>query len=458
MEAAVLRIGVGSGARLELACNWLRCPLKWWSRQRINELRRQVLFQNIVSLYGVQIASYIIPLVTIPYLARVLGAAGWGLVAFAQSFGSYVTLISEYGFGLSATREIARHREDHEKVANILAGVLGAKALLGAACLVCATVVAWSIPLFREHPILFGAGMFWALGQAINVMWFFQGFERMRLVAAIDVSARALSTAGIFIFIRGPGDEWLVLVVQGIGFYLSAAICMGLAYREVEFRLPRWSSVREALRTGWSMFVFRGSVSLYTVGNAFILGLFVAPRIVGYYAGAEKISRALVSLLNPITQSLYPRLSHLVHRALDRAAHLLKVTLLFMALGGMVAGVCVLYSAPFIVRIILGRGFGPAAPVLELLGWLPLIIGVGAVFGIYWMLPLGMDRAFNTIIISAGVLNIILALLLAPRLGSMGMAWAVVSSESFVTVSMAVYLVNKRTAFWNIRGPNGGVA
>lgn len=407
--------------------------MKWWTRQRLEELRRHVLFQNMVSLTGVQVASYIVPLVTIPYLARVLGASGWGLVAFAQSFGSYIALITEYGFGYSATREIARHGDDREKAADILAGVMGAKTLLGAACIVCAGLAAWMVPLFRQHPLLFGAGTFWALGQAFSMMWFFQGFERMKLVAAVDVSAKAVATVGIFIFIHHVGQEWLVLAIQGLGFFLSAAICLVLAYREVEFRLPRWVHVRDALSTGWSMFVFKGSVSLYTAGNAFILGLFVAPRFVGYYAGAEKISKAFLGLLNPVSQTFFPRLSHLVQHARERAARLARISVAIMGTGGAAMCVLIFFLAPLLVRVILGPAYAPAVPVLRVLALLPPLIALSNAYGIQWMLPLGLDRPFNTIIISAGFINIGLAVVLAPRLADIGMAWAVVCAETFVT-------------------------
>src|ERR1700730_5513484 len=96
-------------------------------KKRVLELLRHKLAQKALSLYGVQIATYAVPLVTVPYLARVLGVAAWGLVAIAQGFGSYLGVLGEYGFSLSATREVARHRGDRDRLAHIFASVLGAK-------------------------------------------------------------------------------------------------------------------------------------------------------------------------------------------------------------------------------------------------------------------------------------------------------------------------------------------
>jgi PST family polysaccharide transporter len=406
-------------------------------RTRISDFFRHTLVQNALSLYGVQIAGYALPLVTIPYLARVLGATGWGLLAFTQAFGSYWTVLGEYGFSLSATREVAYHRNNREKLTEILAGVLGAKLLLAAASLPFASLAGLWIPAFHDHPALLWAGMFWAVAQGSSVMWFFQGFEQMRLVAALDISTRLLSTIAIFVLVRRPDEAWRVLLIQGSGFLLSFAIGLALAYRELPVRLPSWSSSREALRMGWSMFLFRGSVSLYTAGNAFILGLFVSPQVVGYYAGAEKISRAFLGLFGPVSQTLYPRLSHLVHRERDRAARLARFGVALMGGGGALMGIVVFVTAPSLVRIILGGGFAEAIPVLRVLSLLLPIVGVNTALGVQWMLPLGLERNLNAITLVAGLINIGLTTALAYFYRDLTMAWSVVVAEMFV--SGAIY-------------------
>src|ERR1700745_1474196 len=109
--------------------------MRYRPRMQVTNLLRHTLVQNALSLYSVQIAGYVLPLATIPYLARILGATGWGLLAFTQAFGSYWTVLGEYGFSLSATRELAYHRDNRERLTEILAGVLGAKMLLAAASL-----------------------------------------------------------------------------------------------------------------------------------------------------------------------------------------------------------------------------------------------------------------------------------------------------------------------------------
>jgi len=413
----------------------IRAKLREWSLD-------QSLARNVASLYGVQFANYLLPLVTIPYLTRVLGPATWGLVAFAQAFGAYASIVIEYGFHLSATRAVARSRDSLDKLANLVAGVMGARVMLAAGAVLLALLLESWIPMFRAHPVFLWAAVFWAVGQSFSMLWYYQGFERMRLVAVLDVAGKAAATAGIFILVRHPADGWKVLVLQGSGALLSVAVATAIVYRQVPFRLPTWRLVSNTLRMGWSMFLFQGSMSLYGAGNAFILGLFASPAAVGFYAGAEKLARALMGLMAPIHQSLYPRLSHLVQHNRPAAHRLARFSMFLMSSVGVVLSLAAFLGAPWAVPLILGRSFTASVPVLEILAALPLLDALGTLFGVLWMVPLGLDRQFNRVILAGGALNLVLAVVLAPRFAQLGMAAAVVATEVFVVLSL--YLTLRR--------------
>lgn len=406
---------------------------------RLREILRHGLFQNVAFLSGIQLASYLFPLLTVPYLTRVLGPSTWGLVAFTLGFGAYVGLVVEYGFIFSATREASLYRDTRDRLADLLAGVLGAKFLLALVAVSAALLARPWVAPFRENPDLFYAGIFFALAQSFNLTWYYQGLERMRTVAILDISARALATAGIFLLVRSPEDGWKVLALQGSAILLATTIASWLAYWEVPLRVPTWSLAWKVLRAGWPMFVFNGASSLYTVGNAFVLGFFAPAQFVGYYAGAERIVNAFFALLEPVGQTLYPRLSHLIHHARAEADRMARIGIALVSVGGVLMGLVVFVLAPLLVRVVLGEEFGPAAPVLRVLA---LIFPFGALsYALHtqWMLPLRLDRPFAVIVLGTGILNVILALVLAPRYFALGMAWAVVTAELFLTVA-SVYV------------------
>lgn len=417
----------------------------------IRRLLANLVLRNALALYAVQFARYLLPLVSVPYLARVLHPDGLGLVLLAQSFAAVLTLLLEYGFNLSATREVARNRANKDYLAQIVAGVMGAKSLLLITAAIGAIIAAWIVPAFREHP--WYAWLAWLIvaGQGLAPLWYFQGLERMQLPAFLDLGTRVLATAGIFIWIGAPDDGWKVLILYGAAGVLAAGVGTFWMYRELPILRPRLVQVWSALRMGWNMFLFRCVTSLYAVANAFILGLFVSPALVAYYGGAEKISKAFLGLLQPLSQALYPRMSHLIAHDYKRAAYLARMSFVLLGGGfGISMGALIAIFSPVLVNVVLGPDYAPAVPVLRVLALLVPLVSLSNVLGIQWMLILGMDRAFTAITAGAGVLNVGLAILLAPWFGPLGMAWTVVAAEAFVTLGMWYVVRRSGHNFWKV--------
>src|SRR5438477_7528134 len=232
------------------------------------------------------------------------------------------------------------------------------------------------IPILRDDTRLMWAGLLYGIAEGVNPMWYFLGMERMRTAATLEITCKSVAAAGMFAFVRSPGDAWIVLTLLGLAPLLSTTAGLTLAYRSIPFCLPNRRSIMEAWQRGWSMFLFRSAGMLYTMGNAFILGLFAAPAIVGYFAAAEKISRAVYGLFNPIRESLYPRLSHLVRESPRQARRVARMGVAVTGSGGLVLGIILFASAPFLVRVLLGDDFQPAVNVLRLLAMLPPLIAV----------------------------------------------------------------------------------
>jgi PST family polysaccharide transporter len=216
---------------------------KNWVRAKLGE----GVAENVVSLYGAYLVNYAVPLFTVPYLVRTLGVSTWGLVAMAQGLGSYLNLVVEYGFNLSATREVARHREAPEKIADLVAGVIGAKALLAAAGIALTLAFQRVIPGLQEHPRVLWAGVIAGVALGLNPLWYFQGCERLKVVATLEVGAKTAAAAAVFLFIHHPGDAWRVPGLQAAASLLSTGVGLILMYRRVPFYKVTIGRVRDAL-------------------------------------------------------------------------------------------------------------------------------------------------------------------------------------------------------------------
>ena len=402
----------------------------------LRELAGEGLLQNAMALWGVQFFRKTLPLITIPYLARVLGPDGWGLVVIFQSLAACTGLLIEFGFDLSATRQVARCRQVPERLAEVVAGVFGSQAALAAGTVAVALLVHNWVPILRNHPTLVAFSLLVAIAEGFNPTWYFVGMERMGVVAALEISCKGAAAVAIFSLVRSPEDAKTVLALQAAAAMLSILAALCLVYRKIPFRLPTRRLVHEALRNGWPLFLLRGSESFYTLGNAFILGFFVGPTAVGYFAGPEKITRALAGLFNPIRQTLYPRLSRLMQTSPSQGARLARFGMSITGLGGLAMGLAVFLLAPWLVRIVLGTQFAPAVVVLRLLSILPPLVSITQSIGMQWLLPLGKERVVTRTVMMAGLLHVLLVLLLVPKHAHVGMAWAVLCSEAFVCATL----------------------
>jgi PST family polysaccharide transporter len=406
---------------------------------------RRRLFENFLSLSFLQFANYIFPLITLPYLVRVLGPEKYGLIAFAQAFIGYFQILTDYGFNLSATREISINRENKEKVSEIFSSVMIIKFFLLLLSLGLMTIIVFSFKKFRQDWLIYYLTFGMVLGQTLFPIWFFQGMERMKYITFLNVLAKLIFTIAIFIFVKKASDYLYVPLLNSLGFIVAGVLALWIVFKDfgVFFRIPNFKDLKYQLKEGWYIFISTVAISLYTISNTFILGLFTNNTIVGYYSAAEKIIRAIQGFLAPISQTIYPYVSKLMNESKEIGVKFIrKVTLL---IGGFsfILSFFIFMFADLIVRIILGSQFTESIIVLRIIAFLPFIIGLSNVFGIQTMLTLNYKKAFSNILIFASIINITLAFILVPMFKHVGTSASVLISEIFVTGAMFSFLQNK---------------
>lgn len=403
------------------------------------------LISNFFSLSSVEVANYILPLITLPYLVRVLGPEKYGLIAFAQAFAQYFVLLTDYGFNLSATRNISIHRDDKEKVSKIFSSVMAIKVTLMTLSFLIMAALVFAVPKFRSDWLLYFFAFGMVIGNVLFPIWFFQGMERMRFIALLNLLAKFIFVIAIFVFVKVRTDYIYVPLIASLGFITAGILSLWIVFRRfnIKFRFPILSDAKYEMKEGWHIFISTAAVSLYTTSNTFILGLLANNLIVGYYSAAEKLIRSGQRLLNPISQTIYPHISKLVSDSKEKAISFIRKALLLIGGGSFVVSFVPFLLASPIVYFILGPQFKESVIVLRILAFLPFIIALSNIFGIQTMITFNMKEAFSKILISAGFINIILALILVPLFQHVGTAISVLITETYVTATMFVFLLRK---------------
>jgi PST family polysaccharide transporter len=396
----------------------------------------------LAPLFASHALGLLIPLLTVPYLARVLRPDGWGPVLMAQALVAWVGLLLEYGADLSGVRAVAAARAKAPLTDPVVRatvwGVQGAKVLLLPLASAVLLGFLGTLEAFRAAPLLALCTAAAALVKGFSPLWYFLGVERLRGALAIDAGARIAGALAVFPLVQGPDDGWKVLAAQGTAGLLATLWLTRTLWREAPPPpAGLWTAARHALQSGRTIFAYRVMGTIFLHANTLLLGTLAPAASVAAYGGAERVVRAATNLLEPITRALLPRMAFLhAHDATEAGrlmGRLLPVIIGAAALGA--AGIVV--AAPQLVALLLGPGYDAAVPLMRGLALLLPVVATGTVIGFYWALPAGRDRLVMTATAIAGVLTIVLVVTLIPRWGAAGMVVAAVSAEATVACILA---------------------
>ena len=400
------------------------------------------LASNIFSLGALQGVNYILPLLTVPYLVRVLGPEYFGLLAFATATIAYFMLITDYGFNLSATRQISIHRDDKTKVNEIFSSVMMIKTALMLVSIVLMSLLVFSFEMFSQHWQVYFISFGIVIGQVLFPVWLFQGMERMKYITYLNIGAKTFFTICVFIFVQEQADYLMVPLLTALGFIITGVWSLYLVKKEfaVSFSWQPMQTVKFQLAEGWHVFFSNMAISLYTISTTFILGLFTNNTVVGYFAAADKIVQDTKGLYVPVSQAIYPLIGKKIHEDKQVGLAFIKKSTWIVGIGMFVISWTLFLLAEPIVHLLLGSQYQQSVLLLQIMAFLPFIIALSNIYGIQTMLNLGYKHAFSRILVMAAIIGLGLSFLLVPIYEDLGAAITLLIVEVFVTVVMYFYL------------------
>lgn len=396
------------------------------------------LRKNIAALSVLQLLNYALPLAVVPYLTRVLGPAHYGLIIFAQAAVNYANAVTDYGFNYSATRLVARHRDDREALSRIFWSTTAAKCLLMFACFLVLILLIAVVPVFRANGALLLACSGLLVGNVMFPMWFFQGMEEMRAITIAQAAAKLSLIPLIFVFVTNQSHFVRAAAIQSGTTILAGIIGIPLLLRvtPLKWYRPRMSDVVNSFKEGWHLFISTAAIIVYTSTNTLVLGFVSGDVQVGFFGAADRMIKASQGVLVPVTQALFPHLNSLAVKSREAALALIKKSLVLIVLVSLCMSVVFLFGASPICHLVLSRKFDGSIVPLRWMAALPILLGLSNVFGVQTMLTFGMNKEFNRIVTVSAVLNLLLTFPLAKFWGASGAGVAVLLTEIFVTAAM----------------------
>lgn len=396
---------------------------------------------NFLYLFILNVSNFLLPVITFPYLVSRLGVEKFGLLAFVTSIISYFIIFTDYGFNLSATRQISLHRNDAHKVNEIVSAVYLIKLLLVTISVVVLIILIMLIPKLNAYYLIYLFTFGTVIGQSLFPVWFFQGMEKMGFISILNIVSKIIFTVCVFVFVKQEGDFYLVPVFNSLGYITIGIISLGVLLYQYKIKLHKISRevITFYLKDGWHLFISNISVTLYTTAVVTVLGFFSNNTIVGYYSIADKIIQIIRGMLTPLSQALFP---FLVKKAQEDKQSVLKINRKLLWYGSAVfLPICIgIYLlAPEIIFLIFKKENPEPIKVLRIFSIIPFLILLANIFALFTMIVFNKNRAYSRIIISAGILNIILSFIFIPKFHHIGAAFCVLFIEIYVTARYIYY-------------------
>lgn len=264
---------------------------------------------NYVSLLLIQVTNLILPLVTFPYLIRTVGKENFGLIMFAQAICLILYVFVDFGFSLSATRRISMEAGDIEKRSVTFFSVLTTKITLAFVVFGVYLFVIFLVPRFQENSDVFLWSYFFVFGQAIFPDWFFQGIEKMKIMAVISFFAKGLFTILIFVLVLKSDDYIFVPILQGIGYFFAGVLSLFLCAKYLKLKTPSIAVMKEIYVESLNLFISNLAARLINNVAVVFLGFFFSDAVVGIYSSLEKLILTTKGVLVSLFQATFPWLS-----------------------------------------------------------------------------------------------------------------------------------------------------
>lgn len=405
----------------------------------------KTIVKNISSLFSIQIAGYVIPLITLPYLVRTLGMEGYGYLGFSLAITQYAGLLVNYGFDLSATSAIAKCRGDKHKVSEIFWNIILIRLLTFCISTILIILVSIFIPEIKVVLPILMACMIAVLGAALFPQWLFQGKEQLGLISMARILAQVATVPLLLFFVRNSDDIWLAALISSSAGIIVSIYALWLVYARqwVRFVRPTISSIKSQLAEGWHIFISTAAISLYTTSVTVILGFISGPVSVGFFVAAERLIKAVLSIYGTLSNAFYPRVNALVSESVEKAKKLLvKLGILLFSIAA-VCSASVFQLAEFVVLLLFGEGHEQTVSILKIMSILPVVISLSNLAGIQILIPFGFKKAFSKILIFSGLISLLILFPMVIVFNELGAALSVVITEVIVTVLM-LYTVYKQ--------------
>jgi O-antigen/teichoic acid export membrane protein len=411
----------------------------------------RTICRNLGYLTILQIAGYIFPIITVPYLARVIGAEGFGRIAFAAAVIVWFQTISDWGFNYTATRDVAINKSDKEKISRIFSEVICAKFLLAGLSFILLLVLVFILPEFRKNWQLILLTFLQIPGHILFPDWFFQAVERMGYITVMNLFSKTLFTLGVFLFVKEKGDYVLYPLLMSMGYIAAGIFGMYFILNrwKIKFEIPELVVILSAIKGSTDVFINNLMPNLYNSFSVLLLGFYWGGVQNGIFDAGSKFVNLGLQINSLLSRAFFPFLS----RRIDK--HKLYV-LISLISSGFVA--ILLFSlAPIMINIMYTKEFDDAVSVQRVLSISVIFAFLIKAYGTNFLILNGNEKGLRKITMLCSFIGLGLSFPLVYFWGYIGAAVNVALIRGLMGIGItwkAISVKNQSSMFPKVKPPN----
>lgn len=386
------------------------------------------------------------PVITFPYISRILQPEGVGLIQFLQSVINYFAMFAALGIPLYAVKVIAKYREDEEKRNIATTEILYLHFLLTLIVYTVLLFAGFAVEQFSDNILIYLILSTHLFLIVIGCDWFYQGVEDFKYITIRSLIVRLLSFIALFLFVRDRSDIYIYAVLIVIAEAGNCVInFIHLRSFLNVFRISfKKLNLKQHIKPALEIFLLNVIVSIYVNLDSVMLGFIETNEDVGYYAAATRITRALCGFSTALGAVVFPRLTNYYgQKNYVKFKDLAKDSVSFSLLVLVPVSVILMITAPILVPLFCGEAYTPGILTLQILSPILIMLGISSMLGTKVLYSMDLQRL---VIICTGIgaiTNFILNCILIPLLSYNGAAISSIIAETLVS-SIMLYYAYKR--------------
>ena len=393
--------------------------------------------KNLIYQWSYQILAIILPIITTPYISRVLGVDNIGIFSYQYAIINYFMLFAMLGVNTYGNRYIAQHKDDYDDLCNAFSEIYFAQAAVSA--FVTVIYIIYTIA-FSKYPVVAAVQSIYVVGCIFDINWLYFGLEQFKVTVLRNFVVKLITVLCIFVFVKNSEQLNRYVFVMALGTIISQCIMWFSLKSYVKLRRVSFHNISRHYKGLLILFIPAIATSVYKLMDKIMLGSITTVTEVGYYENSEKIINLLLSFLASIGTVMLPRISNMVangekkqvKKYIDLSMEFVMLVAIGMAFG-------LVAVANEFVPLFFGDGFEKCVDVISVLSLSIIFSASAQIVRTQYLIPHNKDFEYTFSLIVGAVVNVIANYIFIGKYGAMGAAVGTLMAEFSVCLFQFIF-------------------